>query len=104
MFRPLELEVANYGTITPGYPSPDMPYTRLGSDGEDLYRCPGCRMWYFSSGFLVNRLGRRYKTCTRCCAREKDPTRIAKKKAASDSRKLSRPSWLSDSDLEALLT
>jgi hypothetical protein len=82
-----------------------MPYTRQGSEGEDLYRCSGCHMWHFSSGFLVNRLGRRYKTCTSCCAREKDPIRLAKKKAASDSRQLSRPAsrWLSDSDLEALL-
>ena len=106
VFRPLELEKANCRVITPGYPSPKMPYTRQGSEGEDLYRCSGCHMWHFSSGFLVNRLGRRYKTCTSCCAREKDPVRLAKKKAASDSRQLSRPAcrWLSDSDLEALLT
>ena len=96
----------------PGYPSNFlMPYDRQGPNGEPLYLCTGCRMWYFADGFLVNRLGFRYKTCTRCCTRERDPARIDMKKAALIRKKeaaltqkpRTQSAWLSDSEFEAVL-
>ena len=50
--------------------------TRYGPNGE-LFQCSGCHMYDYLSGFKINRLGFRLKTCLRCVAREQTPKRVA---------------------------
>ena len=50
--------------------------SRYGPNGE-LFQCSGCHMYDYLSGYKINRLGFRLKTCLRCVAREQTPKRVA---------------------------
>ena len=49
--------------------------SRYGPNGE-LFQCSGCHMYDYLSGYKINRLGFRLKTCLRCVAREQTPKRV----------------------------
>ena len=49
--------------------------SRYGPLGE-LFKCSGCHMDDYLSGYKINRLGFRLKTCLRCVAREQTPKRV----------------------------
>ena len=49
--------------------------SRYGPNGE-LFKCSGCHMDDYLSGYKINRLGFRLKTCLRCVAREQTPKRV----------------------------
>ena len=49
--------------------------SRYGPNGE-LFQCSGCHMLDYLSGYKINRLGFRLKTCLRCVAREQTPKRV----------------------------
>ena len=81
----------------------------------EIYRCSGCRCRYLASDFFVDRLGKRRKTCIRCHAREQVPERMKMKQVYAErsrrarlhdaSARLPAPAiWLSDEDIEALLS
>ena len=59
--------------------------SRYGPNGE-LFQCSGCHMFNYITGYKINRLGIRLKTCLRCVAREKTPKRVEGRKAQVQKR------------------
>jgi hypothetical protein len=59
--------------------------SRYGPNGE-LFQCSGCHMFNYITGYKINRLGIRLKTCLRCVAREKTPKRVEGRKAQAQKR------------------
>ena len=55
--------------------TPYITMSRYGPNGE-LFQCSGCHMYDYLSGYKINRLGFRLKTCLRCVAREQTPKRV----------------------------
>ena len=78
--------------------------SRYGPNGE-LFKCSGCHMFNYITGYKINRLGIRLKTCLRCVAREKTPKRVEGRKAQVQKRSSAArtPADVVEADLAAAL-
>ena len=71
-FRPLQIRNSFY---LKNFFTPYITMSRYGPNGE-LFQCSGCHMYDYLSGYKINRLRFRLKTCLRCVAREQTPKRV----------------------------
>ena len=53
---------------------------------ESVFACSGCHKKFYLSGFKINRLGLRNKTCLECAARRRRPPRLVKPPIVTDTK------------------